>query len=483
MIANAGLYQRVSDGTDKSVEEQNAANEAAAVTFGWRTVSFGDKVSASRFSRKPRPGWSALVAEVAAGKLDYVILWESSRGDRKLATWAGFLDACRETGTGIYITSHGRQYDVRNGRDWRTLAEDGVDSAYESEKTSLRVLRDVADTASRGDPYGRIPYGYKRSYERLPGRNRPKPIQHLDEKESPVVREIIGRIAKGEAISAIVRDLAEQGVTTRAGAPWSRSSVTRLVTDGVVYISKRRHNGSPLQDGNWPAIVDVDVYWKAVAVLADPARKAQADRRGGIRPGRARWLLSYVATCDVCRGPLSVKHLPRAGSKQKPPFYRCVVKGCVSAEVEWMDTLATAAVVRWCANPAAYEAITGSDDREALAAQDEAEVERQRLAGYEADAIAGKISAASFARIAAGIEARISELEARATELSVPPALRDLLAAPGSQANREQDIYERWLGMPVAAKRKVIAALGAPVLRPVAADQERFSMRLKVRGA
>jgi site-specific DNA recombinase len=376
---------------------------------------------------------------------------------------------------------------MRNAEDWETLARQGVKSAAESEDISLRSLRGVAGSVALGTPYGRMPYGYDRNYERVPGRKKLLPLQVSHPDESPVVREIIGRIAKGEAISAIVRDLAEQGVTTRAGAPWSRSSVARLVTDGVVYIGKRRHNGSPLQDGNWPAIVDADVYWKAVAVLADPARKTQADRRGGIRPGRAKWLLSYVATCDECGGPLSVKHLPRAGSNQKPPFYRCVVKGCVSAPVEMLDTLATLAVVRWCAHPAAYEAITGSDDRESLAAADEAEAERQRLAGYEADAIDGKISAPSFARIAAGIEARIAELDKRATELSVPPALRDLLAAPGSQANREQDIYERWLGMPVAAQRKVIAALGAPVLRPVgssgnALDPFRFDMGLKVRG-
>src|SRR5579862_2506814 len=134
MVTNSALYQRVSDGTDKSVEEQNAANERAAASLGWRATSYSDAVSASRFSRKARPDWDRLMADVAAGKFANVVLWEPSRGDRKLSTWAAFLDTCRETGTGIYITSHGRVYDMRNGRDYRSLAEDGVDSAYESEK-------------------------------------------------------------------------------------------------------------------------------------------------------------------------------------------------------------------------------------------------------------------------------------------------------------------------------------------------------------
>jgi hypothetical protein len=76
--------------------------------------------------------------------MDVVVLWESSRGGRELEEWAAFLNACRRTGTGIYITTHGRLYDMANGRDWRSLAEDGVDSAYESEKTSVRIRRHVA---------------------------------------------------------------------------------------------------------------------------------------------------------------------------------------------------------------------------------------------------------------------------------------------------------------------------------------------------
>src|SRR5262245_7997368 len=122
----SALYQRVSDGTDKSVAEQNRANEEAAREHGWETVTFSDAVSASRFSRKARPGWAELTAAVAAGRFSYVALWETSRGDRKLASWASFLDACRETGTGIYVTSRGQLFDLRNGYDWKDLAAEGL---------------------------------------------------------------------------------------------------------------------------------------------------------------------------------------------------------------------------------------------------------------------------------------------------------------------------------------------------------------------
>src|SRR5215472_10671863 len=187
MRKSAGLYQRVSDGTDKSVAEQNKANEESAAGFGWDTVTFSDAVSASRFSNKARPGWASLTAAVAAGRFAYVVLWEVSRADRKLATWAAFLDACRETDTRIYVTARERLYDLANGYDYRELAAEGLDAAFESEKISRRVRRGIAPVIENGEPYGRIPYGYRRTYTREEGRRRPLPHQEAHPEEAPVV--------------------------------------------------------------------------------------------------------------------------------------------------------------------------------------------------------------------------------------------------------------------------------------------------------
>jgi site-specific DNA recombinase len=478
MAEKAALYQRVSDGTDKSIEEQNQANEQAAQERGWRVTRYSDAVSASRFSKKARPGWATLTAAVAAGLHDIVVLWESSRGDRTLASWATFLDACRETGTLIYVTSWkdgaGQLFDLRDGHDWRTLAAEGVDAAFESEKISGRSRRGIAGAAGKGIPHGRIPYGYKRWYSHEPNRRKPLPHQEPDEKEAPIVREIIERISRNDAVSAILRDFAARGITTRAGKPWSRSSLTNIVLGGVIYIGKRRHNGSVLMDGDWPALVDEDVYWKAVRVLSDPARKP---KNGGIRPGRARWLLSYIARCSVCGGPLSMRHMPRSAGQVA--YYRCV-NGCVSAPMEWLDTMATVGVVGFCAKSPVYDVLTRAGDKEAQAAKDEAQAERDRLAGFEAQAISGQVSADSFARIARGIEARIAELEARARELAAPPVLRDLVSSAATQEERWEDIYQRWLAMPVTAQRAVIAGIFAPVLYPVGdgdpMDRNRFKM-------
>ncbi len=66
-------------------------------------------------------------------------LWESSRGSREQAEWATLLNLLRDSGILLHVTSHRRLYDLNNPRDRRTLDEDGVDSAYESAKTSMRI--------------------------------------------------------------------------------------------------------------------------------------------------------------------------------------------------------------------------------------------------------------------------------------------------------------------------------------------------------
>lgn len=442
---------------EQSPEEQLTENEEAAADNGWRIAGrYSDQLSASSYARKARPEWGRFVERVKAGAFDVAVLWEPSRGGRELENWAGFLNACRRVGCLIYVTSHDRLYDMANARDRRSLQEDGIDSEHESEKISKRSRRGVAKAVARGEPYGRIPYGYRRWYTSERGRPKPVPHQGPDPDTAPVVVEIVSRVAAGDAISAIARDLTARGVPTpTGGARWAHSTIVRIVLQGVVYISKRRHNGSGLIDGNWPALVDEPTYWRAVAVLNDPARKKAAGQRGGIRPGNAKWLLSYIAWCAKCGGPLSVQLRPRGG--EMVPCYRCSSSagGCAVAPVKRVDEIVTDDLIDFCANcPGVFEGIMFTDDRERQRYLDEAEAERARLAKFEADAIAGRISSDSFARVAAGIEPNIADLEARA-RASAPPALQELLA----HGNRADTLRAVWKGMPLASQRRVITAL------------------------
>ncbi len=78
---------------------------------------------------------------------DVLVLWESSRGSRKVGEWVTLIDWCEMRGVKIFVTTHERTYDPANGRDRRTLIEDATDSEYESYKVHKRVARTAASQA------------------------------------------------------------------------------------------------------------------------------------------------------------------------------------------------------------------------------------------------------------------------------------------------------------------------------------------------
>ena len=137
----AGVAGRTTEAR-RSIEEQNADNRRRASARDGRLPA-RSRTRTARLPGSPRarPAYKEMLAAIRDDELDVVVLWESSRGGRELEAWAGFLNACRKHRVKIHMTSHSRTYDMTVGRDWRSLAEDGVDSGYECEKTCERALR------------------------------------------------------------------------------------------------------------------------------------------------------------------------------------------------------------------------------------------------------------------------------------------------------------------------------------------------------
>ena len=296
------IYARQSLGNTASIAEQLDLGRARADTENWAIrETYSDPISASRYARKARTDWPKLVADVQHDRAQIIWLWESSRGDRRASAWLTLLEDCRDHGVQVYIESHHRLYDTTIPRDWRTLAEDGTDSEYESAKTSLRMTRSAAARAAAGRVNGRVPYGYTRQYDLTPAGKGILIGQVPHPDEAPIVQEITSRVAAGESLRRIARDLNERGVPTPTGAQWSTTQV-RLIALNLAYIGKRVHDpGSRLSrsvpspdaaiyDATWPALVDEPTFYAARRILLDPARKTS-------RPGKAKHLLSLIATC------------------------------------------------------------------------------------------------------------------------------------------------------------------------------------------
>lgn len=435
MSLPAGLYGRQSHGSTKSVDEQNAECEADAHEIGACVVArYSDLVGASRHSRKARDDWPRVLADIDSGKIKMLILWEPSRGDRTLTSWSAMLDLCRERGCLIRVYTHRRTYDPRVARDWRSLADDGVDSAYESEKTSDRNRRTAAAQATAGRPHGPVRYGYERVYDPAKGALMGERI-HAE--RAAVVRDIVKRVGRSKPISEIVRDLNERGVPAPDGGRWYASRV-RFIARSPAYAGWRMHKGERHRAA-WPAIVTQAQHLAALRVLGDPERKTT-------RPGRRVWPLSYLARCAECGAGLT----HRAGRVYRGRRYRDVYAcpaGHTSINARELDGLVLDVLARWLKDLRPV-----SDDSAAVAARAEADGLRLRLDEWRASAARGETTPATMAHVEAELSGQIREADRRAERAGTPAVLLDVIDGPGT-------LRQRLGELPAAAQREIIGSV------------------------
>lgn len=451
-MTRAGIYSRQSRDSTKSIDDQTRENRDVAKDQDWEVVAeYSDGTSASRFAKKRRDDWERVLADIGAHAWDVLILWESSRGDRTPESWFAFLSLCRDRGVLIHVTSHERTYDVRKRREWRTLAEDGIDSADESEKIAVRVRRGLASSAAAGMPtHGRCPYGYRRIYDERTGELL---RQEPDPETAPVVREVVERISRGDPVSSITDDFNARKVPTPGARTWYRARVRDLASNPV-YRAARVHNGVEYK-ATWPALVDDVTWYAAQRVLSDP-------RRLLTRPGRQVHLLSYLGVCGVCEGDWRGRGPEPGPLTAVKGRYKCLVNGCVTIVQADTDEMVTEAVLGRLTTPDVFESLRrddADDDREALVAREEGAKLRAQLDGWRLSAAKGQTSPESLAVIEAELSAAIRTADRKAERASIPPALR-LVLEPGV------DVRARWESLTIPARRDIIRALAVITVRP-----------------
>jgi site-specific DNA recombinase len=464
-------YLRVSvdgSGIEESQAEQHEDNERVRRDEGWRRGrTYKDTGSASRYARKTRDDFGKLINDLRSGVIrsgEVLQLWESSRGSREQAEWATFLNLLRDNNVLLHVTSHRRLYDLHNPRDRRTLDEDGVDSAYESAKTSMRITRHIAANAAKGRPHGRVPFGYRRIYDPDTGR---LVSQVPKEGEAEIVRELFARLAQRHSLHSIAKDFATRGIVNDSGTPFSAQHLRILATNptyaGLRVHDTGRHGRAPrpgpgtttvtatVTEGQWEPLVDRRRFHVVQQFLSAPGR-----RTNGARPGRAVHAFSMILRCGVCAGPLVVRNSREKGVAVAEYF--CQKKSCVRANKAELDGFATDAVLAALQSPQLYAALTPADgehEAELAAVRDRLADLRARHDELAHSVVSGALSPLFAAKAEPEILAAIAEAEKREQELLTPGVLTSLIA-PGA------DVAQRWHDAQTSTKREVARLLFSP---------------------
>lgn len=444
-------YRRVSvdrSGVASSPHEQGVANGLEAARWGIAVGVHYEDVnrSASRYATKDREDFERLIGDLRADTFgaQYLILWESSRGSRKVSEWCLLIELLEERKVKVLVTEHHRIYDPSNSRDWRSLMDDAVDSEYESRKTSGRTNRGQGERAALGRPHGKIPFGYRRTYDpntgRLVGQE-----SHPD--QAPIIFELFDRIRKGHSFRAICKDFAARGVERHSGGAFTQTHLRTLALNpayaGIRVHSPGRKSGhealgedATRNVAQWEAIVPMDLWLAVQRIISAPERKTW-------RPGRDSHFLSGFVRCDACGAPVAAK------TRHGRNLYCCNAKGDSQVDRAELDDLAERAILAFLGR---------SDHLDVLNRPvDTAELARVRVKLAEAraewdDLGDSGISAALAARKEPAILARIKELEIAEDDLITPSELAGLIkAGPGVEG--------RWRPLPMSTRRAIARIL------------------------
>ena len=451
----AVLYLRVSldryarlrartDAEDRgSIPRQERAGLDLIDRRGWtlEATKF-DPIGASIFTRREREQWPEVLALIEAGRCGVVILWESSRGDRRNTQWNQFLDLCAAKGTLIHILDDDMTYDVRKNRDWEYLAEEGIKNARESRKISARVTSAKAHLRETGRPEGSITYGHRSTYDAqtgiLLGRE-------PDPETAPFVRWAFEQFHSGESMRAIRDGLLELDPSRK----WSTTAVRKMLVN-VRHIGLIR-DGSELRKAQWPAVVDETMFWEIQERLT-------ANAEAGTRPGAVQHLCSYLAVAAPCGSYLqyvSPKQSAQQRAGRSRPFYKCHKDGCVGTRADWLDDYVSTLVIAYWAR---------RDIREMLAAA--AERSSSELAGLkrrkrELDAKLTEIGreganlpVQTVVAMTQTIQAELEDVERRIA-IATPVSARPLLEG-NSLAEVEAKWHEMTMQGLIGAQREVI---------------------------
>ncbi len=446
------FYLRKSKGmtVQRQLSDLTAAADSENLTVG-RTFADPDR-SASRYRRREREEFAELVAHIEAGACQIIGIAEASRGSRDLTEWSGFLDLCRSRNVRIFVSAHDRIYDLRRRRDWRALADEGLDAADESEKISERVRSGKRQGARDGRPAGKLQFGFTRRYDEQGNLIRTfdedgNPIDQVPHSEQgPVVKEIVQRIVDGESCYAISADLNARGILVRSGKPWTGNRLRQVIMSPA-YIGRRIYQGQDVGRAAWAPLVDVDLWRRAMAVLSDPKRRVQ---RG---TALVHWI-SGVILCGKCRKKrLRVLSM---GGPGRPRRVACPCGGIAIAR-DQIEPFIERMILARLSRSDALDALRPSDD--AAAAEADAKIAKlnERLEEHYAESAAGNLSARGLAAVEAAILADIAAVERSVRRQGLPAAMRNVDPA---------DVIARWPEMGAAEKREYVLALAELVVMP-----------------
>lgn len=435
----AVIYLRISQdrtGEELGITRQREDALRLVEQRGWTVVAeYVDNDMSAKTGSKPRPGFEAVLAVVAASEVDAIVSWSLDRLNRNRRDELRLVETCQPRNTVIALV-RGSDIDLTTPAGRMTADVLAAAARHEVETMAARLERRYAQAARDGVPHfgGSRPMGFE-----------PDRVTHRPA-EAAALRTAYRGVLAGGSLADVARawNVAglESGKPARGkldsgASAWSPSSVRRVLCNPR-NAGLRAHRGEIVGPAAWPAIVDEDQWRAVVAVLTDPGRS---------RITSARSLLGGLARCGVCSG--SVEGNTRRGYDS----YRCADGRHVHRRAADVDHYVTEVVLARLAQPDAAEVFaTPCDGVDVTALRAEAAVVRARLDQVAAEfADDDAITPGQMRTMTERLRARLAGVEQAIADAGRESALTPLLDAG--------DIRAAWGAMSRSQRRGVVSTL------------------------
>jgi DNA invertase Pin-like site-specific DNA recombinase len=267
------IYTRKSseEGLEQAFNSLDAQREACQAYIlsqkseGWTPVAAHYDDGGYSGGSMDRPALKALLADIAAGRVDVVVVYKVDRLTRSLTDFARIVDVLDKAGASFVSVTQAFNTTTSMGR--LTLNVLLSFAQFEREVTGERIRDKIAASKARGIWMGgNLPFGYD-TRDRL---------LLVNETEAPVVREMFRLYVELRSVHALADELERRGVLSKrrtsaagnvtGGIPFSRGALFHLLRNRI-YLGDIVHRGKAYP-GLHAAIVDGDLFEAAQVQLA-----------------------------------------------------------------------------------------------------------------------------------------------------------------------------------------------------------------------
>lgn len=425
----AAIYTRISkdpSGLGAGVARQEADCRKFASERGIHVQAVFTDNDTSAYRSTPRPGYQALLRAIAAHEIDAVLVWHTDRLYRRMTDLEGYITVCQPLQVPTLAVQAG-PLDLSTPSGRMVARQLGAVAQYESEQKAERQRAANRHRAQQGKHFGtRRCFGYE-----LDGLT-------LRQAEADAIRDAYRAVLDGTSLASIARTWNALGFRTpQAGNDWNSEVLGRTLKNArlagfrsyqrsILY----RDDGQPVR-GEWPAVVDEELWHAVQSILAEPGRRF---------PAQARGLLSGIALCSVC-GSTVLSGGTRKGRRR----YRCrLMGGHVYREAEPIDNLVNDVMLRYLSRPEIQnDLLPPSTRNDAYAIRILLAEEQKRSDGLVAAFADGVITPQQLRAGQERIAARRIELEGQLPRPASPTLARLAAAASPTDVWEVLDTDER----------------------------------------